>query len=92
MAVGSQAIEVGCVVLLESGHIELPVSNEFVKNKTAVAMGEGGFSWVDFRTVILKWRRTSTVAEEKVLQILSLVYQRKQIKKVKINTGYLFHK
>ena len=49
MAVGSQAIEVGCVVLLESGHIELPVSNEFVKNKTAVAMGGrwvflGGFS------------------------------------------------
>jgi hypothetical protein len=52
MAVGSQAIEVGCVVLLESGHIELPVSNEFVKNKTAVAMGGRWFFLVNFRTVI----------------------------------------
>ena len=43
MAVGSQAIEVGCVVPLESGHIELPVSDEFVKNKSAVAMGGGDF-------------------------------------------------
>jgi hypothetical protein len=45
MAVGSQAIEVGCVVPLESGHIELPVSDEFVKNKTAVAMGGRWFFW-----------------------------------------------
>jgi hypothetical protein len=52
MAVGSQAIEVGCVVPLESGHIELPVSDEFVKNKTAVAMGGRWFFWVNFRTVI----------------------------------------
>ena len=50
MAVGSQAIEVGCVVPLESGHIELPVSDEFVKNKTAVAMGGRWFFLVNFRT------------------------------------------
>lgn len=43
MAVGSQAIEVGWAVPLESGHIELLVSNEFAKNKNAVAMGGGGF-------------------------------------------------